>query len=294
MAETVAERVVFFGRFGAPSLAFARSCAAMGVRVYLLTPGGGGTSRCLADVTALRPGEVLAPQGIAAVAAYVRKVGAQALAAIEDALRSRDELRPRDYSRPLLAQPLKRMPNLLVHAAGGEVAAFLVDRKFEGITLRIHRYPMPAGLAGQVRDFGESVGLSGAHHYEFLFSPLSGECSFLEVNARFGGTTDKVRLLGFDEAALCLAGYGFRTPRPLAMPVGWRAVANKRELVRHIWSMLRRAADPWDYPAEPRWKGILRSLADLAATRDSVWDWRDLPGAGAYHLRLPGAAPGRH
>ncbi|MDX1981374.1 MAG: hypothetical protein SFV51_13985, partial [Bryobacteraceae bacterium] len=207
------DRVVFVGRSGPPSLTFLRTCAAMGVRAWLYTPG------------ALDIGRIME---------YARGVGAKALTAIEDhhclwlaanrtaiegvcklmlpgidcleLIRSKTnqialareagmeilptyEVRgagdigaipleaypvcvrpavagggarirlirtPAEFGGVpppgvLIAQPLRVLPNLIIHGASredGEVislAAFLVDRKFEGVTLRMRPMAMPAG-----------------------------------------------------------------------------------------------------------------------------------------------------
>jgi hypothetical protein len=379
------ERIVFLGTFGPPSLTFARSCKAMGIAVYLLTPGASGDARALRS-SSFAGAEALdseGPRGIDAIVAYIRRVGADALAtmsevnclwlahnsasfegvckllvppieclelldskirqialagaagfqilpthvirgisdvagiepehypiclrpavrnAVEPAFKvlkadSADDLRHYIQDRwtlrdAIIAQPFRVMPNLIVHCSsreGGELMnarAFLVDRKFEGLALRIRAVELPDGLAGPISKFSKSAGLSGAYHFDMLCDAQCKEAYFLEVNARFGGTTDKVLWLGVDEPADCLEAYGLQPSLPRSrFQTRCRAVVNKRATVKHLLTMLRRGPEPWDYPQESRISGAGHSLNDLLWAKDSVWDYRDLKGSLAFHLQ---------
>jgi len=382
-----ARRVVFLGVFGPPSLTFARSCHARGIAVYLLIPGAVGDapgiqSSCFAGVEVLDSETVGEPRGIEAILAYLRRVGAEALATIADTnclwlarnqvkfegvckllvppiecldlidskmrqialaqeagfrvlptrlIRGASDvasIEPEHYPvclRPaarnaveppfkvakansaedllhyirdawnlrdaLIAQPFRVLPNLIVHCSsreGGELIyaqAFLADRKFEGLALRIRAMPLPDGLADPIRKFSRSAGLSGAYHFDFLYAPQSKEAYFLEVNARFGGTTDKVFWLGVDEPADCLVAYGLQPSQPRRRFHTRRAVVNKRATLKHLLTMIHRGPEPWDFPQESRITGALHSLADLLWAKDSIWDYRDLKGSLAFHLQ---------
>ena len=379
------ERIVFLGSFGPPSLTFARSCQAMGIAVYLLTPGVAGDataiqSSCFVGVEILDSG---GPRGIEAIVAYIRRVGAGALAtmsevhclwlagnracfegvckllvppiecldlvdskirqialareagfqilptqvirgisdvvsiepehypvclrpavrnAVEPAFKvlkadSADDLR--HYIRDvwilrdaIVAQPFRVMPNLIVHCSSREsgelmnARAFLVDRKFEGLALRIRAVELPNGLVDPISKFSRRAGLSGAYHFDMLYDAQCNEAYFLEVNARFGGTTDKVLWLGVDEPADCLEAYGLQPSLPRRrFQTRCRAIVNKRATIKHLLTMLRRGPEPWDYPQESRIAGALHSLNDLLWAKDSVWDYRDLKGSLAFHLQ---------
>jgi hypothetical protein len=192
----------------------------------------------------------------------------------------------------LLAQPFRVLPNMVVHCAsreGGDLMhadAFLADRKFEGLALRIRPMELPSGLADKIRNFSGLTALSGVYHFDFLHCPRTGESYYLEVNTRFGGTTDKVRWLGVDEAAHALQAYGLEPPRsPRRIPSARAAVTNKRATVKHLLAMLRRGGEPWDYPQESRLSAVVHSLGDLLLAKDSIFDWRDLRGTLAFHLQ---------
>jgi hypothetical protein len=385
------DAVVFLGDFGPPSLAFARSCHAMGIAVYLLTPLTPGQtakvqSSCFAGAERLESSCVGTPDGIEAILKVVKHVRAGALATVSDmnslwlaANRSRFEdtcevlvptfeclqslaskVRQIDLAReagfsvlpthiirdpadvreidPLIyplclrpsglnavspwfkvamanspadllhyvqkvwtirdaviAQPLRVLPNLVVQCTsriGGDLLsadAFLVDRKFEGLALRLRPTELPRGLMPKIKAFGRRTCLSGAYHFDFLYSPEDQQCYYLEVNARFGGTTDKVFWLGVNEPANCLQSYGFTPPRPIPrFSTLYHAVTNKRATLKHLVTMLRRRPEPWDYPQESRLRSVLHSVADLVLTKDSIWDYRDLKGTLAFHLqRIP-------
>jgi hypothetical protein len=192
----------------------------------------------------------------------------------------------------LIAQPLRALPNVIVHCTsdeGGELksaAAFLADRKFEGLALRIRRMPLPPSLRDRVALFSRMASLAGCYHFDFLYSAETGEFYFLEVNPRFGGTTDKVIWLGVNEPANCLAAYGIATPRPARMFACSReTVVNKRATAKHLLTALRSQPEPWDYPQESRVRAVYHSLADLVAARDSICDWHDIRGTLAFHLQ---------
>ena len=192
----------------------------------------------------------------------------------------------------LLAQPFLDVPNLVLHCsstAEGRLLscdAFLADRKFEGLALRLKRTEVPAGLREKTERFAAGAGLVGAYHLDFLFDPATGTSYYLEMNARFGGTTDKMVRFGVDEPANCLRAHGLTTPRSGAERQGGpQVVVNKRATLKHLLAVLGRAPQPWDYPQESRLRSALRSLGDLLWAADSIFDWHDLRGVVSYQLQ---------
>lgn len=197
----------------------------------------------------------------------------------------------KEFGEGIVAQPFRRLPNALIHCTSNErgdllnCKGFLVDRKFEGLALRIRPLIVPEQLVSRIAAFSKALRLSGSYHYDFLTSPSSGEWFFLEVNARFGGTTEKVVWFGVDEPANCLAAYGLGTPRP---PRLYRSrngpVVNKRATIKHIVTLIRHRPDPADYPSTSRLHGMAASIGDLFLAKDSIADMRDIRGTVAFHL----------
>jgi hypothetical protein len=194
----------------------------------------------------------------------------------------------------ILAQPFLVLPNMVVHCASlenGELLhadAFLADRKFEGLALRVRPMRLSRDLVASIGRFSRLAKLSGAYHFDFLHSAQTGESYYLEVNARLGGTTDKVLWFGVDEAAHALEAYGLDSPRrPRLLRMTRGSVTNKRATVKHLLTMLRRGPEPWDYPQESRFRAALHSLGDLLLAKDSIFDWSDLRGTLAFHLQGP-------
>ena len=192
--------------------------------------------------------------------------------------------------RPVIAQPLRILPNLVVHGArseSGEILAlqpFLVRRKFQTVSLSIRRADFPPGVEKCCRDFIQAAGLTGCFHYELLLSPLEDRAYYLEINTRFGGTTDKVTRLGFDEPGLSLAAFGLpmQTGTSFAAPRG-RTAVNKAKVLQHIVWALQGKLSELDYPAVSRVGHVGRSLLDLLAAEDSIFDCRDLRGSLGYY-----------
>ncbi len=192
----------------------------------------------------------------------------------------------------VLGQPFLPLPTLVVHgisSAEGEplqMAAFLADRKFQGITLRLRKAELPAETGERLREFSRFAGLTGAYHFELLHDARTAKSYFLEVNPRLGGTTDKVVWLDFDEPSLLLAAYGYDVAPPRRHFHFQRtSVTNKRSLAKHMISALGGNLQPFDYPQQNRWRQFRDSAIDLFATRDSVFCFHDLPGAFSMHLR---------
>jgi hypothetical protein len=209
---------------------------------------------------------------------------------------SRDELERliRDCRRidsPLIAQPLRHLPNLVVHgvrAVDGQVIAsrcFRVPRKFEAVSLTLEPTAFPDALQQQCAEFARLAGITGCYHLEFLLSDEGARAYFLEVNVRLGGTTDKVVRAGFDEPLLLLQAYGIRPPSSSVKGSRARRVANKRVLLKHILRAARGKLTPLDYPDVSRVSHIAYSCRDLIVATDSIFDWRDIGGSLRFHLR---------
>jgi biotin carboxylase len=194
---------------------------------------------------------------------------------------------------PLIVQPFRDLPNLVVHGVrseGGHIIAlrpFLVYRKFEGVTLSIKRTQFPPGVEEACRRFADAAGIIGCFHYELLLSASENRAYFLEINTRLGGTTDKVARLGYDEPLLSLQAFGL-VGATRAEPEAWTGpVVNKRALIKHMCYALRGRLSDLDHPPVGRFGHLWRSSLELLLARDSVLDWRDIRGSLWFYLQRP-------
>ncbi len=194
----------------------------------------------------------------------------------------------------ILGQPFQSLPTLVVHGISSEdgkpqhLVAFLADRKFEGVTLRLRKTELQPEIGRSLMEFSRLAGLTGAYHFDLLYDPEHAQSYFLEVNPRLGGTTDKVIWLGYDEPALCVESYGYRlgSLHHRFNSVHSR-VANKRALLKHMVCALRGSLQTFDYPPVSRYRNLLNSAVDLVLARDSNFDRHDLAGSLSMHFRRP-------
>lgn len=192
-------------------------------------------------------------------------------------LRHFDEIR-----KPIIAQPFMNLPNLVVHGTrtltGNTIGlqAFLVDRKFEGVTLTIQPVDLLKTLRKQCIEFTDFFDLVGNYHFEFLFDPKTGKNWFLEINNRLGGTTAKVYPCAYDEPALALAAYGIpgNTHRKRKQII----VSSKTALLKYLWFTMKNRLTPLDYPAESAGAKVAKTLYGLFFYADDTLNLRDMKG----------------
>lgn len=202
----------------------------------------------------------------------------------------------RRFEKPLVAQPFRHLPNLVVHGSrtpDGKtlgLAAFLVPRKFQGVTL----FLQPSRLQDRIRKgclrFLEEMDVVGPFHFEFLWDGERGEAYFLELNNRFGGTTAKVLAVGYDEPGYAVAAFESQV-----MWLGDEtrldnvSVSNRQALLKYAAYALTGRLTPLDYPRESKVRSVWEALRGLFAYRDEVWAGDDLRGSvGLYGANLTG------
>lgn len=186
----------------------------------------------------------------------------------------------------LIVQSFKPVPNLVIHGISDQenevryMQGFLVARKFEGISLSVERMELSTAQEQRVRAFSKRAKLVGCYHFEAL---LCEDCDyFLEINLRFGGTTDKVARLGFDEPWLHLAvQLGLTAAEP---KINGARVVNKRSVMKHLVAACKGNLSSLDFPVKGRFSHSVLSLRDLVVARDSIWDWDDLNASIRFHL----------
>ncbi len=193
---------------------------------------------------------------------------------------------------PIIAQPFLRLPDLKVHGARAETGRilamrpFLVERKFEGVTLTLSPASFPPGLEDACCKFAELAGITGGFHFDLLFDPTSNKVYFLEINVRMGGITDKAKAFGYNQPALIIDcfGLGKGSWNPLT-PTGRRRVVTKRSILKHMLVVATGRHSELDYPQVSRLQHFLLSCRDLLIARDSVFDWNDVTGTVWYNLQ---------
>jgi len=186
---------------------------------------------------------------------------------------------------PVIGQPFRELPGLLVHGVNSldgrclEAATYLVARKFAGVSLSVRPVACDGPLVERVVAMSLGMGIVGPYHVELLYDPRSGQAWHLDLNARFGGTTDKVRRLGFDEPALTLRAFGLLGPAAEAgAPSPHGEVVNKDVVVTHMASAVRGRLSPLDYPRKPRWWHVMRDSISLLCSMDSLFYPGDVRG----------------
>lgn len=196
------------------------------------------------------------------------------------------------FISPVLIQPFTNLPNLVVHGARGPdgttcgMEGFLVERKFEGVTLTIRPFEISDELRRQCKMFVEEFGVIGPYHFEFLYDPATRTPWFLELNSRLGGTTAKVMACGYDEPAWALKAFGYDV-NPGITRKGVTG-SSKKAIGKFLIGALRGKLTPLDYPEESRWKRVVMALYGFAVWSDDVFAWDDLSATLAlYGLPLP-------
>jgi hypothetical protein len=190
---------------------------------------------------------------------------------------------------PIIAQPFKNLPNLVVHGArtisGASIGlqAFLVERKFDGLTLTIRPINMERELETKCIEFTEACNLTGCYHFEFLADTNS--TYFLEINNRLGGTTAKVYACGYNEPAYALAAFG--VDLHVSKTIRNIVSSSRQALVKYMAQALTCRLSPIDYPEETQFNRFIHALQVFYTSRDDIFHIQDLPGAVAlYSWRL--------
>ena len=384
------KKILFLGGFGPVFLAFARSCSARGINVYLLEISNKlgcyrFYSSFLCGCAHIRPDLIGTSKGISKILEYVNSIGAEAIATLADSellwltqnrtlfekkckvlapsfstlklLSSKKQqivlaknanfnvlptwylsmaedhkkipaesfpicirpstgrtvkpdfkvrmiYSPSDLIRflrhleiigaPVIAQPFRNSPSLIVHGVrskSGQIIAlraFFVPRKFEGFALVLNETKLPEEIQQPCEQFAHSSGIIGVFHFDLIYSENGKILYFLEINARLGGTTDKVLRMGFDEPSLMLAAYGLRgSSKEIYLGGKHSRVVNKRAIIKYMLFAARGTLSILDYPASSPLKDFAYSMKDFLITKDSIFDWKDLRGSLWFHLRRP-------
>jgi hypothetical protein len=226
--------------------------------------------------------------------------------------------------KSIIAQPFMDLPNLVVHGArtisGTSIGlqAFLVERKFETVTLSIRPAVLEKGLEEKCIEFTNHFDVMGNYHFEFLIDRKNGSIYFLEINNRLGGTTAKVFACGYDEPLLALRAYGVvpidhrpaslvqrsknNTQQPATgnvdratggqqtestahRPLDNVTVSSKLALLKYLFYTINNRLTPLDYPSERKLNRIIKTIYGFLKYRDDVLMLRDLRGSCAFYFQ---------
>lgn len=208
---------------------------------------------------------------------------------------------------PIVAQPLVHLPNLVVHGArtvnGDSIGlqGFLVERKFEGVTLTIHPTNLEKDFLDKCVQFTDDFNVTGNYHFEFLVDKKKDSVYFLELNNRLGGTTAKVFALGYDEPLLALQSYGVLPTSPetseqqqvvsnkppatiFHRPLTNVTASSKQALLKYFYYTVKGRLTPLDYPSEANLIRLAKTIYGFIRYRDDVFMLRDLKGSMALYF----------
>ena len=191
----------------------------------------------------------------------------------------------------IVLQRFENLPNLIVHGfrspdgRQGPMATFLVQHKFEGVSLAIKPWSTNGRIEEKCRLFCDRAGIVGPYHFEFLFDKKIEDFFFLDFNGRLGGTTAKVYTLGYNEPLSVLEAFGH-------IPVGSVKYENQLAgtgcatshvaLVKAIKRKLVGRFSKIDYLPHDGMRAIFNLAYGFATWKDEVIDWRDPCGTIAY------------
>lgn len=189
---------------------------------------------------------------------------------------------------PIVAQPYKKMPNLVIHGArtiNGKsigIAGFLVENKFEGVTLTFRPVALPPEIRQRCIDFVNAFDLVGNYHFEILWDPETMENYFLEINHRFGGTTAKAFACSYDEPAFALQAYGLEAMAN--SKINNVTVSSKLALIKFLFYAISKRLTPLDYPDVARNERIRKAIVYILSTKDEVLSFQDFRGTISFFL----------
>lgn len=189
--------------------------------------------------------------------------------------------------KPIIAQPFLNKPNYVVHGArtvtGSTIGmqAFLVERKFEGVTLTIRPTQLDTDLQNKCIDFVNHFNITGNYHFEFLIDQKNDAVYFLELNNRLGGTTAKVYACGYDEPLFALQAYGVEGNNQ--SKVNDVTVSSKRALLKYLIYTLKGKLTPFDYPSGCNLTRLAKTIYGFFRYKDDVFTLHDLRGSLALY-----------
>lgn len=197
---------------------------------------------------------------------------------IEDPQALRRFIAARSPQAPaVVAQPFVTGPSLVVHGSRsmqgrpGELHAYIGRLKYHGVTVCLEPFALPSRIAAACNRFAALLDLRGIFHFDLMLDPKSQAIWFLEVNARFGGTTAKVFASGYDEPRAMLLAFGLISGGTGDDRRGTeRPVVNRMAAMRCLLNGLKGRSSRIDYPYPSRSSLLATSLRAALCYRDEV------------------------
>lgn len=187
---------------------------------------------------------------------------------------------------PIVAQRFIRGPSLVVHGSRyadgrhGPLFAFVSKIKNAGVAVALEPRSLDPRVATACKRFADLAELRGAFHFDLMIDEVDQRIWFLEVNARFGGTTGKVFAAGYDEPMVMLRAHGLVECADGAPRL--HSVVNRVALARCLSNVFRGSASPIDYPYPDRRRLSMSALQAMLFCRDEVVSVRRLRTSMAF------------
>lgn len=192
------------------------------------------------------------------------------------------------FAGPIIAQPFINLPNVNIHGSrtfDGRVLgmqAFLVERKFEGISLVVRPYTVPSEFIDKCIVLINIMQVVGPFDIEFLYDNIPNKYYFLEMNNRFGSSTAKIFACGYDEPLYALNAFGYNQKKP-SKSIKNAVSTSKMLLLKYLFYALNGRLSPLDYPQENTGKRVLNTIIGMIMWEDDVICLSDFSGTlGIY------------
>jgi len=194
-------------------------------------------------------------------------------------------------NEPIICQPFKNFPNLVIHGVRTlegkteRVEAFIVERKFEGVTLILKPITIDSKLFKKCQLFTEIFKIIGNYHFEFLYEPKTKQAFFLEMNLRLGGTTAKVFSCGYDEPMLALTAFNHLIPIN-KYTIQNCEVSSRQALLKYLFYSFSGKLTSLDYPSnEPQYLRMKKIFQTLFFCKDEVLNFDDIKGSLSLYFQ---------
>lgn len=178
----------------------------------------------------------------------------------------------------VVAQRFITGPSLVIHGSRdlqgrpGVLHGYIGRLKQGGVTVTLEPFELPQQIQSACDKFAQLLDLHGVFHFDLMLEPQTGQMWFLEVNARFGGTTAKAYASGYDEPRAMLEAFeliSLDSSANTSTKMG-KAAVNRMAALKAFLSGLRGQGSRVDFPYPSRLQVIFRSLRAAIFYADEV------------------------